>query len=343
MKNVKQKKVSIIVLNYYGEKFVKLLYDSLLKTKYGNFEIIVVDNNSKDNSVRMIKEVMKTTNKIKLIESKKNLGFSGGNNLGIAEADGDYVVLINNDIIAYPPEWLSNLVRVAESSRRIGVVGGSSIPMELKGVIALQDIQDRFSKPRLINRASGSMFLIKREVINRIGVLDEDYFLYREDTQYCFRAYLQGYDTMLANDAFYFNYTGGSTGIKKVNQRKEFKKVIKEKKVNALYYFYRNELMFYLTCYQFRNMIWNVPRPFLRAIYHLVIKGNPHVMISLIKGIKWLVGNKQLLSSRRKAIQATRTRGDWEFLRRERVMRQGWKVLNRFYRDLEKKVRITLI
>lgn len=93
--------ISIIVLNYYGEKVISNVIDSLESQNYPKerFEIIVVDNNSKDNSLNILKGMVTRFSNLRLISLNENLGFSKGNNIGIREAKGEYVALLNNDCV----------------------------------------------------------------------------------------------------------------------------------------------------------------------------------------------------------------------------------------------------
>lgn len=119
---------SIIILNYFGEKVIDKTIKSVLNLKYPkkNYEIIIVDNNSLDKSREILERFAKKYTQIKLIYSDKNLGFAGGNNLGIKKAKGEYVILLNNDCLV-DKNWLIELVKVAEKDKKIFAVGGKLI------------------------------------------------------------------------------------------------------------------------------------------------------------------------------------------------------------------------
>ncbi|MFC9777667.1 glycosyltransferase family 2 protein [Paenibacillus chitinolyticus] len=101
--------ISIIIVNYNGLRYIDQLFQSFesLRAEHFNFEIIFVDNHSSDDSITYLKENY-AHNSLKIVESDKNLGFAGGNNLGVQHASGDYIVFLNNDT-KVDPEWLSNL------------------------------------------------------------------------------------------------------------------------------------------------------------------------------------------------------------------------------------------
>lgn len=123
MKKSALPKVSIIILNYNGELVISTTIDSVYKSTYPKnaFEVIVVDNNSQDKSAHVLKTLKKKYPQLHLILSKENAGFSGGNNLGYEAATGDYVILLNNDVIV-DKDWITHLVYAAESDPRICAV-----------------------------------------------------------------------------------------------------------------------------------------------------------------------------------------------------------------------------
>lgn len=114
---------SVIVLNYYGEKVLANTVNSLLNLDYpeDKYEIIIVDNNSKDKSLEIINKYSSAHKNIKAIFLDKNYGFSKGNNFGTKQAKGEYVALINNDCIAYK-NWLKELVSAAETDNMVFAV-----------------------------------------------------------------------------------------------------------------------------------------------------------------------------------------------------------------------------
>jgi len=115
---------SVIVLNYFGEKVIEKNINSLLSLNYpkDKYEIIVVDNASKDKSRSILRRLAKKHPQIKLVFSAKNLGFAGGNNLGIKNAQGEYIILLNNDCVV-DKNWLRNLIETAEKDKQIFAVG----------------------------------------------------------------------------------------------------------------------------------------------------------------------------------------------------------------------------
>ena len=205
-----QKNVHIIVLNWNGRDDTLECLKSLQQINYDNYKIIVVDNGSEDGSVF---EIKKNFPEMKIIENKRNLGFAGGNNIGMkyaVENEADYVLLINNDTTV-DKNFLSELVEMGESDKKIGAVGSKiyfhSEPNRIwfaggkvnwlknKGThLGLDEIDNgQYDKIREVDYLTGCCLLIKREVIEKIGVLAEDYFLYYEDTDFSARVKNAGY------------------------------------------------------------------------------------------------------------------------------------------------------
>ena len=205
-----EKKVYIILLNWNGKEDTLECLRSFEKIKYNNYEIIVVDNGSKDDSVS---EIKKYYPKINIIENRKNLGFAGGNNIGIKYAidnHADYVLLINNDTTV-EENFLTELVKAGESDEKIGLLGskiyfhgeknriwaagGKVNWLKNKGThIGLDEIEaGQYDDMKEVDYLTGCCLLIKKEVIEKIGGLEEDYFLYYEDTDFSLQAQNIGY------------------------------------------------------------------------------------------------------------------------------------------------------
>ena len=204
-------KVSIILLNLNGYGDTSECIKSLRQIDYPNYELIVVDNGSNDESGQRLAREFPD---LRMIESKNNLGFTGGNNLGTRDAlerGADYVLLLNNDTVV-EQAFLSSLVDVAESDPAIGLVGPKifyfSEPERIwyaGGDVNLaagscnhagkDKIDDgrRFSKVSDTGFITGCAFLVKAEVLREIGLLDDKLFVYWEDTDFCERARKRGY------------------------------------------------------------------------------------------------------------------------------------------------------
>src|SRR3989344_1917843 len=105
--NKKYPLISVVMLNYNGLKYLKKTIPPILKLDYPNYEFIIVDNGSTDGSIEFIKKFKK----IKLIENKENLGYGKGKNIGVKEANGEYILLLDNDIIIREKTIIKNLIK----------------------------------------------------------------------------------------------------------------------------------------------------------------------------------------------------------------------------------------
>lgn len=219
----RKKLVSIVIINWNGIGDLKDLLPSLKKVKYKNFETIIVDHGSTDGSIEYVK---KNYPKIKLLEKKRNLGFALGNNVGVKKAKGEYILLLNNDTIV-KPDFLGRLV-VGLEEENIGVVQPKIIFADSKKLQSAGTYftntgflyhvgynKDpnlaKYNKRKEIFSANGSCMLIKREVIEKVGLFDKDFFLYFEETDFCWRVWLAGYKIIYEPKAVILHKGGRAT------------------------------------------------------------------------------------------------------------------------------------
>ena len=231
MKN-KQPSVSIVLLNYNGYNDTIECIKSLKNITYNNYKIVIVDNNSTDNSEIEIKKFIKNDDNIQFIQSYKNLGFSGGNNIGIRyalENNADYICLLNNDTIV-ETNFLSELVNSMEKDNKIGVAAGKIMYFEDKDIIWSAggfiseikslgehygiDIKDskQFDDTIEVSFLTGCLQLIRKEVFEEIGMYDDIYFLYMEDLDFCKRVTRKGYKLMYIPQSKIYHKVSASIG-----------------------------------------------------------------------------------------------------------------------------------
>ncbi len=212
-------KVAIIIVNWNGLKDTIECIESVKKIDYPDYEIIVIDNGSEKFDADILEK--KFSSEIGIIRNKENLGFAGGNNIGIRyalENGADFVLLLNNDTVV-DKGFLSEMIRVASLDNRIGAVGpkiyfyseinkiwfaGGKINKILtKGeMIGYGEIdQGRYDTEKETDFITGCCLLVKREVFEKIGLLSEEYFVYYEDTDWCLRARKSGFKCVYAPKA----------------------------------------------------------------------------------------------------------------------------------------------
>jgi len=199
----------------------------------------VVDNGSKGNDAQVLQE--KFGGYIHLIQNDKNYGYTGGNNIGIKHAlknsSPDYFLILNNDTVV-APDFLGQLTKVAESDASIGIVGSKvyyyDFPNRIQGaggkvnmrtgqpsLIGIKEIDTgQHDTEREVDYIFGCCLLIKKEVTQKVGLFDESYFCYWDETDYCFKAREAGYKVVYTPEAKIWHkaplklkvWSGASTG-----------------------------------------------------------------------------------------------------------------------------------
>ncbi|HEY4245837.1 MAG TPA: glycosyltransferase family 2 protein [Lacunisphaera sp.] len=229
--------ISVIIVSWNAKDFLNECLESL-NPAASDFplEIIVVDNASADGSPELV------TNKfphVRLIQSGSNLGFSKANNLGIKQCKGDYVCLINSDVNVLPGS-ITKLVEYLENNPDVGIAGPSMLDAQGKigrscrgfpsvwnmfcHALALDSL---FPKSKLfggyilrywpqnstreVGILGGWFWIVRREALDRVGLLDENFFFYAEDMDWCKRFHLGKWKVMFVSSASSIHYGGGSS------------------------------------------------------------------------------------------------------------------------------------
>ena len=206
-------KVSIVILNWNGLEDTEECLESLKRITYPNYEVIVVDNGSTGDDVKVLRD--RFGEYIQIIENDRNYGFAEGNNIGIRHAlEGDfkYVLLLNNDTTV-AADFLSELVNIAESDPKIGLAGpkiylyrepnriwfaGGKISLFSRSSSRGLNLIDRgqFNRLDYVDFISGCCMLIKRRVLDSAGLLDPVYFFAMEDVDMSLRATQAGFSNV---------------------------------------------------------------------------------------------------------------------------------------------------
>jgi len=196
--------VSIIILNYNAGKLVEDCIESICKTSYKNFEVILVDNASKDNSHILCKKKFPF---ISLIENKENLGYCEGNNVGIKQAKGQYIVILNPDTIV-ESNWLNELLKAscqlgdglyqpkilaADDHTRINTAGNMIQIFGFGYSRGKGDIDNgQYNNQQLVGYSSGACLFTSKNVLEKIGLFDPFLFAYHDDLDLGWRAAQSG-------------------------------------------------------------------------------------------------------------------------------------------------------
>jgi len=272
------KDLSIIIVSYNNPSLtffcLKKLITSFNKSKI-SFEIIVVDNGSTDETVKKLKEIKKKNNNLILIENKKNLGFGKANNQGIKIAKGRYILFLNSDVLVEKIDWVK-LINFLDDKKEVGALtvkvklkNGQIDPASHRGFPTLWRSFCYFSslekvlsfnsffkkifggyhllhldlnKIHEVEAISGAFFLTRKKLMEKLGGFDEDFFMYGEDLDLCFRIKNLNYKIIYYPyfEVLHFKYQSGlKSKDKNINLKTKF-------------YFFQAMKIFYQKHYQKR-------------------------------------------------------------------------------------------
>lgn len=283
--------VSAIVPTYNLKEIFLECLESIIKQDYPRLEIIVVDNGT-DGTYVVVK---KKYPNIKVIKNPKNLGSTGGMNTGLKEAKGDYLWFIDHDNILNP-DMLSQMIKLAESDPKIGVVtpkilywenrdiiwsAGNSVNM-ITGVNYSREGKDigQYNKVEEVDIAPAN-FLVKREVIDKVGFYDNVFFVSYEDADFCLRVKNAGYKIVYTPKAICYH---------------KFplldKKTSKHRWLSRAYWAARNKIIFMRKCSDyFPLFVLLYPVWFLIYTYQAIRYLNFAALLNFYKGMfagfKW--------------------------------------------------------
>lgn len=221
-------RVTVVIPNWNGERFLELCLSSLERQSFEYFETILVDNGSTDGSLDLIAKYFPEVSVVSLDE---NRGFSAAANAGIEASDSELVALLNNDT-EQDPGWLEALVRAADSHPDAGsfaskmldfqdrrMLDGAGDALRLSGLPYRLGHGERdrgqFESPETVFGACGAAALYRRRMLEEVGLFDEDFFAYCEDGDLSFRAHLAGYECRYVPEAVVYHMGSASTGGKR--------------------------------------------------------------------------------------------------------------------------------
>ncbi|APY10039.1 glycosyl transferase family 2 [Seonamhaeicola sp. S2-3] len=295
-------KLSVVILNYNVRHFLELCLKSV-KAAITNIdaEIIVVDNNSEDESCSMVKELFPD---VILIENKENCGFSKGNNIGVKKAKGDYLCILNPDTVVAEDTFVK-LLKFSENKEKLGIVGcklidgvGRFLPESKRNIPYVSAACKKIlgnSKKYYANHLTenetgkvdilvGAFMLMKKSIYEDIGGFDEDYFMYGEDIDLSYRVLKSGYQNYYYANTTVVHFKGEST-LRDKNYARRF--------YGAMQIFYqkhfKKNVLFDLFVF---IGIWFVYF-FRKTPIHKIKRVNRYVLISdkMIEGLKTSLPN----------------------------------------------------
>jgi len=254
-------KLTIIIISYNTKNLLKKCINSIEKfCKSTNSKLVIVDNASTDGSVAYLKKIGKRKN-ISIILNKQNLGFAGANNLGINKANSEYVLLLNSDTY-FKNKFLGELTDWMDKNPLAGISScglsnqdgsiqatGGYFPSLFKVATWMLFIDDipylnnlikpfhphspknpiykgdhQYTKKKQLDWVTGAFFLMRKKMINEIGLFDENYFMYTEETDYCYRAKKAGWQVWFL-PTWSIVHLGGASGNQERSFQLEYKGV----------------------------------------------------------------------------------------------------------------------
>ncbi len=305
--------VSIIIVNHNGLSWLKNSLRSAISQDFQTCEVILVDNNSKDDSVLFVKNHFP---QVKIIVNHENSGFAEGNNIGIRESRGDYIFLVNNDT-RFDSHVVSTLIKSFKSFPNAGILQPKILilgkePPTLDGCGSLftnytflyhvglfKRDSPEFNQPTRVFCIKGAAMMVKREVFDKIGLFDKSFWCYYEETDFCHRAWVAGYESIYA-PACNIWHAGGSTS-------KHFKSDL------ILFHNSKNKIRSFIKNFELINVLWVVPTHVILSfglLFNFIHKTNIVTVKSLTRAIVWNISNFRETMRLRKLTQGSRILND---------------------------------
>lgn len=258
---MKRGTVSAIIVNWNGKHLLSACLDTLRAQTRPADEIIVVDNGSSDGSQTMLRERYAD---VLLIELPDNKGFSIANNIGIRHAQGDYIALLNNDLIL-DPMWIAHMADALDGDDALGSCACKMLSYHQRGTIDAAGMvaltngvgvnrgmreadSSRFAQRDLIFGPCAGAAMYRAEMLRDIGSFDEDIYLYYEDVDLSYRAQLAGYDCLYVPEAVAYHHSSATSSRSGIRE----------------YYLARNSLPV---------IVKNMPAPLLRRFFWRIVTG----------------------------------------------------------------------
>jgi len=300
--------VSIIIVNYNGKKHLEKCLKSIMKISYPNPEIILVDNNSTDDSIEFVKN---TYPSVIIIKLDNNYGFAEPNNIGAKNAKGDFFLFLNNDT-EVDPNFVGEMVKVLQQDSKIAIC--QSLLLKPNGEVdssgdfidtlgRAYSSKDKVSEVKKILSARGASMMIRKESFWDLGGFDKKFFASYEDVDLGWRAWIWGYKIVIVPNSVVY-HKGGQT--------------VKQNLQEVRFHGVKNSLVFRLANFETVLATNSIIKTFgivlFRKIFrislveqHEEIFPLPSVRI-ILKGTMWVVKNIGYVLDKRKKVNERRKR-----------------------------------
>ena len=306
--------VSIIVVNYNGAERLLECVEALLADSYSERELIIVDNASGDGSQDILKEVAARYSGVTVLWSPRNLGYAGGVNLALNTAShGSYVAVLNMDVIV-EPGWLESLISFLEKRPGVGAVNPLLALANNKGINAMgQDVhitglgfnrllgrpmERALLEPVRVSGIQGGAFVIRRELLERIGGMDAGGFLYHEDVNLSWLLHLMGFELYCVPES--------------VVRHDYFLSMYPEK----LYLLERNRWAMLLAYLHKSSLVLMTPALIATEalLWGYCLLRGWSFMKAKAASYRWILGHRQQIEQRRRLAESVRAISDWKLL-----------------------------
>jgi GT2 family glycosyltransferase len=341
--------VSVIIVNYNGAKYLKNCLNSILDNNYSNFEIIITDNASTDNSISSVKKIFKPyLSKIKFVILKKNYGPAKARNEGVKKSKGKYLAFLDNDT-KVDPDWIKNSLKLFQSNSKIGAVQSKLLLLNQKNKIDYvgeflghqgflksianygeTDHHQYDNVTNILAAKSAGMFISKIAFI-AAGKFDPSYFIFMEETDLGWRTWLKGYSVVFCPKSIVYHQFSSTKDI----VSKDFN--------NYLIRFHgtKNYIQTLIKNLSLKNLIKILPIHiflwFSLATF-LLLTGKLKSSINIYKGIFWNITNLSKTLSKRNKIQNCRKISDKElfFINKLMVKTNIHSYIKKFFESQKK-------
>lgn len=276
--------ISIIIVNWNGKKWLERVLRSLMNQTYTEFEIILVDNNSSDDSISFVTSQFPS---VRIIQNEKNVGFGVANNIGVKHAIGTYILLLNNDVWV-ESNFLEKLI-LRYKEKKCDVIGPCETeydsPKFIPYYITIDPLghQTYFFNENLQRKTfylNGACVLLKKSLFERSSGFDEIIFMYCEEVDLFWRFHLMGATVYQDQTIFFHHASGGS----------------RKKSKHSLYqtFLWRNQHQLYMLLknYTVWNLLWVFPLYFVQNLMEIItfFFWSPKISLSYIQG--WIFNIK---------------------------------------------------
>jgi GT2 family glycosyltransferase len=319
--------VSVVIVNYNGFEHLRQCVASLLESKYAFYEIIIVDNASRDGSVsRTKKEFEKYKNKIVILDLTKNLGFAVGNRIGANKAMGEYLLLLNSDT-RVENSSLSELVKVLDRDSSIGVAQAKLLLMDKPDTFdsagatmnVLGDSRSRgvlekdvgqYDQMDEISYAKGAAMIVRKKIWDNLDGFDPLFFVYSEESDFCWRVWLAGYRVVFVPSAKVYHVGAATT--------------TKFRPSYLMFQQYRNQIVTMVKNLSLKNLVKYTPGLVgynLKWVFLHIGRNEPQSVLANLRGVTWCLFFFNKIWLKRLEVQTRRVVSDEALFKRGAILR----------------------